>query len=137
MRKLALIMTLSWLGCAPARPTAQAEFLIPFLRAGWSRPAAPSSLTARYTVSTNLLALTWTGSLDPDTGQPNVAYRIYVYELPPREFYRAQDLLATTTVQAYYRTLEPAAGTLYFVVTAHDGGAESLPSNTAEMQVSP
>lgn len=127
-------MLLLALACAPARPVSQTAFLLPFLRAGWDRPEAPSGLTARYTVSTSTLTLAWTGSLDPDTSRPNVDYRIYVYEIPPREYYRAQDLLDTTPLTSYYREMNAFTGTLYFAVTAFDGGAESLPSNVAELQ---
>lgn len=123
--------------CAPAQPVSQAAFLIPFLRGGWTRPQAPASLTARYSPTTTTLNLNWTGSLDPETGQPNVTYNIYAYETPPREYYRIQDLLDTTPLTSYYRQVDPFTGTLYFVVTAFDGGAESLPSNVAEMQTVP
>ncbi len=134
MRQAPFLLVLLSLACAPARPVSQAAFLLPFLRGGWERPAAPSGLTAQYTVSTATLAVAWTGSLDPDTARPNVEYRIYVYEIPPREYYRAQDLLDTTPLTAYYREMDAFTGTLYFAVTAFDGGAESLPSNVAELQ---
>lgn len=132
--KLAPFFLILMSACAPARPVSEAAFLFPFLRAGWERPAAPSGLTAQYTVSTTTLTLTWTGSLDPDTARPNVEYRIYIYEIPPREYYRPQDLLDTTPVTAYYREMNAFTGALYFTVTAFDGGAESLPSNVAELQ---
>jgi uncharacterized circularly permuted ATP-grasp superfamily protein len=41
----------------------------------------------------------WVGSIDPDTGLPNVVYSIYAYELPPREYYRRQDILDKLVVK--------------------------------------
>jgi len=132
-----LLLPLLLVHCAPARPVSEAAFLIPFLRGGWTRPEAPRSLTARYSLSTTTLNLNWTGSLDPETGLPNVIYNIYAYETPPKEYYRPQDILDATSLASYYRQIDPFTGTLYFVVTAFDGGAESLPSNVAEMQTTP
>lgn len=134
MKRLAPILLILMPLCAKAHPVSQAAFLLPFVRGGWDRPSAPSGLTARYTLSTRTLTLSWTGSLDPQTGQPNVEYFIYAYETPPREYYRPQDRLDKTPLTSYFRQVDPFTGTLYFTVTAFDGGAESLPSNVAEMQ---
>ncbi len=134
LRILALALAGLITSCDRAHTVPQSYFLLPILRNGWNRPSAPSNLHARYSVSLDLLTLDWTGSLDPDTGLPNVVYNIYGYELPPREYYRPQDLLDTTTAMSYFTRVSRFTGTLYFVVTASDGGAESLPSNVAQME---
>jgi len=74
--------------------------------------------------------------VDPDTGQPNVEYNIYEYLTPPRVYYRPEDILDKTPFTTYSIDVRPFTGTVYFLVTAFDGGAESLPSNLAQMQVS-
>ncbi|HNJ35206.1 MAG TPA: hypothetical protein PK881_13250 [Leptospiraceae bacterium] len=134
--KRCLFFLLLALGCDRAHTTPPGQFLLPLLRSGGARPTTPTNLRTRYAASISALTMDWVGSIDPDTGLPNVVYSIYAYELPPREYYRRQDILATTTLTSYYQSADHFTGSLYFVVTAFDGGAESLPSNVAQLESS-
>ncbi|MBL8019672.1 MAG: fibronectin type III domain-containing protein [Leptospirales bacterium] len=120
--------------CDQARTVPPTYFLLPLLRGGGVRPATPTNLQAIHFLTAQTLVITWTGSLDPDTGQPNVVYRIYAYEVPPKEYYRIQDLQGTTPLTTITARQEPFIGTQYFVVTAFDGAAESLPSQTCRLE---
>ncbi|MCE9596967.1 MAG: hypothetical protein K8S54_03280 [Spirochaetia bacterium] len=132
--RIVVLLLLVQMSCDQARTVSPAYFLLPILRGGGTRPATPTNLIAVHFLAAQTIVLNWTGSLDPDTGQPNVIYRIYGYEVPPTIYYREQDLLDTTPLTTFSGRLEPFTGSLYFVVTAFDGAAESLPSPTAKLE---
>lgn len=102
------------------------------------RPTKVADLSAVYRPLFQEIELTWTASIDPDTGGSNLAYRVYAYTTgPPDTYYRTQDLFGETPLTSFYLSSTPYTGTLYFVVTAFDGAAESEPSDTAELDLLP
>ena len=130
---LALFLT----GCPDVREVPPYYFLMaPVLREGGDRPTTPQNLRVEYQVHLRQVYLQWEESIDPDFNIPVGVYRVYVYpQGPPQEYYRIQDLLAETNFPFYALSSNPFTGTLYFAVTAFDGGVESLPSNTAQLNV--
>lgn len=133
---LALIPTA---GCSPPDTVEPYYFLmIPQLRGGMSRPTAPGNLQGHYypLVEGGSVYLSWDSSYDADLNTTLLIYRIYLYlDGPPQNFYGEQNLFDLTSVNSYSFQMDPFTGNLYFVVTADDGLAESLPSNTAIVNV--
>ncbi len=102
------------------------------------RPTRPLDLRATYEPLTQEVKLEWTASVDPDTQTSNLVYRVYLYlDGPPATYYRAQDLIDETPLTTYYLPVQPYTGSLYFVVTAFDGTAESEPSEAARLDLLP
>lgn len=105
--------------------------LAPYLVQGGQRPTTPQNLTVSYAATTEDLLLQWDPAVDPDLGIPVGLYRIYLgLDGPPTRFFRSGDLFDETELNFYALDSEPFTGTLFFAVTAYDGAAESLPSES-------
>ncbi|MBX7057984.1 MAG: fibronectin type III domain-containing protein [Leptospirales bacterium] len=135
-RLLALAMVLCC-SCQQPQTTPEWQFILaPWLIEGGGRPATPQHLSASYDPYAEAINLRWDLALDPAAGIPVYEYRIYLYlDGPPQDFYRAGDLLDRSAVNFYSVEASPFTGTLYFVVTAWNGGAESYPSNTVGLSL--
>lgn len=136
MRCLLLIVLLAGTNCRAPNELSPFYYLVFPLKEGLERPTTPQDLQVEYRILFQELYLEWTGSTDPDLQIPIGLYRIYVYtQGPPTVFYQEQDLMAETAL-TFHSVLSGAfTGTLYFVVTASDGGAESYPSNVAQLNL--
>ena len=110
--------------------------LFSVLREGLNRPTTPTNFTGSYNNTLEQISLEWGASTDPDTGFPIGLYRLYLYQnLPPTVYYRSEDLFDESALTAYNISQTRFSGSLFFVVTAFDGGVESLPSSTVEVNV--
>ncbi len=123
--------------CESPNPVSAEYYLLsPLLIAGVQRPSAPSNLSAVYDVPSESIYLQWEASVDPDTGVIWNDYRIYFFlSSPPANIYQDRYRLATTSRTYYSIASDPFNGTVYFAVTAHERGSESLPSNFAQLSL--
>jgi len=123
--------------CQKPDKTPPLEFiLLPHLRGLLERPTQPKNLMGYYDIYSKIIELTWEPSQIPNVSNFPPIYRIYLYQKgPPEEYYRIQDIWDISATNSYLLGAMPFSGNLYFVVTAHNGFSESLPSNTLELNV--
>ena len=124
--------------CGRADLTSPLYFVaLPFLRAGQERPTAPLNLRATYESIQKRIALRWDPGADPDSAGPVLLYRVYFFlnGPPPANIYQPRYFLDEAVGFGYTASSDPFTGDVYFAVTAYDGAAESLPSNSARLNL--
>jgi len=122
-------------GCRPRRTDPLAYVVFPLLRGGLTRPEAPKNLHGNYDPFAGTITLNWSASIDPDTGRVVPVYKVYLYlNAPPQHYYLEKNLIKMTDQPTLILAANPFNYPIYFVVTAFDGWAESLPSNTVEIR---
>lgn len=131
------IAFLSLYSCRKADEVSPLYFaLLPHTRAGNERPTTPMNLTASYLFPSQVIFLQWEGSTDPDFNVPVGIYKVYIYlNGTPSVYYESKNLLDETGETFYSLDSDPYTGNIHFVVTGFDGEAESLPSNTATLNL--
>ena len=125
-------------GCGEPRLTPPLYFaLIPLLRAGLERPTPPQNLRASYEPIQKEIVLNWEPGSDPDSSGPTLLYHIYYFLNGPPSGNTSlpRYFLDEAVGFAYNTSADPFTGDVYFAVTAYDGAAESLPSNSTRLNL--
>ncbi len=108
-----------------------------YLRSGFNRPEKVKNVQVNYNIQLLSVELKWDSSIDPDTKQVVPYYFIYLYyEYPkPEQYYDKKYLLNITNIPQYTLFTGTFVGTLFFIITAYDLGAESEISEIIRVDV--
>jgi len=140
------LLLLFFSSCAPPDTVPDYYYILyPFLRQGGNRPTTPLNLAVQYQLIGPSINMQWQQSIDPELQIPVQYYYIYLYfNGPPAICCDLKDRLDRSVVPYYSITKSaadsiglalPFTGTIYFQVTGWDLSAESLPSNTASLNL--
>ena len=107
------------------------------LRSGLNRPEKVKNVQVVYNVQLLSVQIKWDPSIDPDTKQVVPYYLVYLYyEYPkPEQYYDKKYLLDITNTPQYTLFTGTFVGTLFFIITAYDLGAESEISDIIRVDV--
>jgi|GEM_PF-2990119 hypothetical protein len=135
VRIISLILLLSF--CTEKKYSPLYFILGSHLRSGLNRPEKVKNIQVDYNVSLLSVELKWDPSIDPDTKQVVPYYFIYLYyEYPkPEQYYDKKYLLDITNIPQYTLFTGTFVGTLFFIITAYDLGAESEISDIIRVDV--